>query len=362
VLLITSFTTLAVTGLVQKYAASDWASTVLGWLGGIETSRLLHRYAATLLMLGAIYHLVAVAYRVVVRRVRLTMLPTLKDAVDAWQALLHNLGLRQHAPQMGRYTFEEKVEYWSLVWGTVVMIITGFMMWNPIATARWLPGQFIPAAKAAHGGEAVLAVMAIIIWHMYSVHVRRFNRSMWQGTLTEEEMLHEHPLELADLKAGVADRPVDPARLRQRQRVFLPVAGVTSLLLLAGVAWFVTFEETALETVPPAETVEVFVPQTPTPLPPTPTPPPVSALTWDEYVSTLFEQKCTVCHGEAGGLTLSSYSAALAGSRNGAVIVPGDAGSSPLIAVQAAGGHPGQLSEDELERVRQWIDLGAPEN
>ncbi len=87
------------------------------------------------------------------------------------------------------------------------MIITGFMMWNPIATARFLPGDFIPAAKAAHGGEALLAVLAIIVWHMYGVHIKHFNKSMFTGKISEEEMLDEHPLELADIKAGIANRP-----------------------------------------------------------------------------------------------------------------------------------------------------------
>src|SRR5574337_1198061 len=204
--MVASFITLAVTGLPQKFAAAAWADAMIKFYGGIDNTRIIHHCAATVLMLVAVYHFTAVAYRVVVRRVPMLMLPTLQDARDALQTFLYNVGLAKRRPQMGRYTFEEKVEYWSLMWGTVVMIVTGFMMWNPIATARFLPGQFIPAAKAAHGGEALLAVIAIIIWHMWSVHLRHFNKSMWTGSLTEEEMLHEHPLELADLKAGVAER------------------------------------------------------------------------------------------------------------------------------------------------------------
>ncbi len=74
---------------------------------------------------------------------------------------------------MDRYTWEEKVEYWSLLWGTIVMIVTGFMLWNPIATARFLPGEFIPAAQVVHGGEALLAILAVLVWHFYSVHLRQ---------------------------------------------------------------------------------------------------------------------------------------------------------------------------------------------
>ena len=102
---------------------------------------------------------------------------------------------------MGRFTFEEKVEYWSLLWGTVIMVATGFALWNPIATARFLPGQWIPAALAAHGGEALLAVLAIVVWHGYGVHLRHFNRSMFTGSLSEAEMRQEHPLELEERRA-----------------------------------------------------------------------------------------------------------------------------------------------------------------
>lgn len=361
ILLITTFTTLAITGLPQKYAGEAWAEAMIQFMGGIERVRVIHRFAATLMMLETVYHFTVIAYRVIVRRVRMTMLPTLSDARDAGQAFLHNIGLAKHPPQMGRYTFEEKVEYWALIWGTVVMIITGFMLWNPIAAARFFSGQFIPAAKAAHGGEALLAVLSIIIWHMYSVHVRRFNKSMFTGSLTEDEMRHEHPLELADIKAGIVDPPVDPVVLRKRQRVFLPVAGVVSVSLLAGVYFFTTFEQTAITTLPPTANVPVFAPQTPTPLPPTATPRPLGELTWAGYVDPLFANECSACHGTAGGLSFATYADALAGGQNGPVILLGDSANSPLILLQAEGNHPGQLNDDELEKIREWIDLGAPE-
>ena len=66
-------------------------------------------------------------------------------------------------------------------------------------------------------------MLAIIIWHMYGVHVKRFNKSMFTGQMSEHDMLHEHPLELADIKAGIAERQVDPVTLRKRERAYFPV-------------------------------------------------------------------------------------------------------------------------------------------
>jgi formate dehydrogenase gamma subunit len=360
---LTSFTVLAVTGLPQKFAGAAWAQVMIGAMGGIEFVRLVHRVAATVLMLGTVAHIMTVGFRVFVQRVRLTMLPSLADAREGLHAFLYNLGLRKEPPQAGRYNFGEKFEYWALVWGTVVMIITGFMLWNPIATTRWLPGQFIPAAKAAHGGEALLAVLAIIIWHMYHVHVRRFNRSMFTGRMTEHEMLEDHPRELADIKAGVADRPTDPAQVQRRQQRYLPVAVLLSTLLLVFLYQFVTFEQTALATIERGETADAFLPLTPTPLPtprPSPTTIPLDPL-WNDNLEVVFSQKCVDCHGGAGGLDLSTYNLALAGGKSGAVIVPGDPEGSLIINKIVNNDHPGKLTEFEINVLRQWIASGAPE-
>src|SRR5512139_2783829 len=262
-----SFTLLGLTGLPQKFPDSDLSIAFVHVLGGIETLRRIHHFAAIVMMFGTAWHILVFGYLAYVSRTRLTMIPTLQDAKDGWQALMYNIGRAKTPPQMGRYTFEEKMEYWAFVWGAIIMGATGFMMWNPLATTRFLPGEAIPAAKAAHGGEALLAVLAIIVCHMYGVHVKRFNKAMWTGHQTEAEMLHEHPLELADIKAGIADRPVDSKTLRKRQIVYIPVAVILSAVMLLGVYGFVFSEDNAVVEPPPAITVPVFLPQTPTPMP-----------------------------------------------------------------------------------------------
>jgi cytochrome b subunit of formate dehydrogenase len=388
-IMLLSFTTLAITGLPQKFPASDLSIAFAYILGGIENIRKIHHFAAIVMMLGTAWHILVFGYMGYVRRTRLSMLPSFQDVKDGWQAFMYNIGRAKTPPQMGRYTFEEKMEYWAFAWGAIIMGATGFMMWNPISTVKFLPGEVIPAAKAAHGGEALLAVLAIIIWHMYGVHIKRFNKSMWTGKMSEGEMLHEHPLELADIKAGIADRPVDTITLRKRQRFYFPVAAVLALFMLGGVYGFVNAEKTALTTTERrVPTVEVFVPQTPTPAPTqTPTLPPTetsvptstpsevqptsdstpatpsSSLTWDNSIGAMLQAKCGTCHGSAAtaGLDLGIYVDAMKGGSSGPVIIPGDAANSLLVAKQQAGGHPGQLTPDELAQVIEWIDAGAPE-
>ena len=368
-----SFTILGLTGLPQKYPDAGLSVGVLKVLGGIEGLRAIHHVAAIVMLLGTIWHLLYFGYLSYVKRARMSMLPSLQDAKDAWGTFAYNIGLSKKFPQMGRYTFEEKMEYWAFVWGTIVMVATGFMMWNPISTAKYLPGQVIPAAKAAHGGEAVLAVLAIIVWHLYGVHIKRFNKSMFTGQMEEDAMLHEHPLELADIKAGINERPVDPATLRKRERVFFPVAAVLGILMLSGVYGFVNAEDTALETTErQIPTIEVYVPQTATPAPtqtptsppPTPAPAteqPASAPSWNSAIGAMLEAECSVCHGDAGGLDLSTWRGALTGGISGPVILPGDAENSLLVMKQQEGGHPGQLSDDAIAQLIEWINAGALE-
>ncbi|MBC8507707.1 MAG: cytochrome b/b6 domain-containing protein [Anaerolineales bacterium] len=361
-----SFTLLGFTGLIQKFSSADISVSLITLLGGIEFVRIIHRIASIGLMLGTIYHLGVAGYKYYVKRNRISMLPTLKDVTNAWNIFLFNLKVQKTKPQQGRYTFDEKFEYWAFVWGTIVMGLTGFILWNPITTANFLPGIFIPAAKAAHSGEALLAVLAIAIWHFYNVHIKHLNKSMFTGYISEHEMLEEHPLELADIKAGVAELPQDPKIVAKRKRIFFPTFSLAAVAMLIGAYLFVTWEETAIETLPPAENLVVFVPYTPTPLPtplPTVTPVQVTGNTWNDGVAAITKSKCGACHGSTvlGGLNMSTYADIMAGGVSGGVIIPGEPDGSLLVSRQTSGDHPGQFSDDEINLVIEWIVAGAPE-
>lgn len=268
-ILMVTFTILGVTGLPQMFALdSPIARAMIDLMGGIEFIRIIHRWAAFFLVIGSVYHIFTSAYRFFVKRERMQMAPEKKDLTDLIGYVRYNLGLTDEHPRMAKFNFGEKFEYWAVVWGTVVMTITGFMLWNPIATTAILPGEAIPIALAAHGGEALLAVLAIIIWHMYNVHIKNFNPSMFTGYLPREQMEEEHALEMERLDAGgnpwpELERPV----LERRRRIFIAVSSVLGIAILALLIWAFTFEQTAIETVLPSATRDVFVPLTPTPLP-----------------------------------------------------------------------------------------------
>ncbi|GAB4580252.1 MAG: hypothetical protein Fur0022_29910 [Anaerolineales bacterium] len=358
-----AFITLAVTGLPQKYYESPISEGIILALGGIENIRVIHRFAAVVLALVAIWHFGYNIYVWYVERKNPSMLPNAQDGFNAWKTLKYNLGLEKERPKQGFYTFEEKMEYWALIWGTLVMVISGFFLWNPITAARYLPGEWIPAAKAAHGGEALLAVLAILIWHFYHVFIRTFNKSMYTGYMSRAEMEHEHPLALYEPPPP----KVDPALLRQRKKRFWLGYGITATLWLFGVIWFVTSEQTATATIPKADKVEAFVPLTPTPFP-TPTKIPRSDLrygtTWENGVGNVFITRCGECHNPRNGeknLDLNTYTGARTGGDSGPAIIPGAPGVSLVLLWPTFDTHPGKLSPAEYVTIQEWIQNGAPE-
>lgn len=374
ILLLISFTLLGITGLVQKYIAADISIWLIEVLGGITTVRIIHRVVATIFLLEVIYHFIVMGYKLYVKRVEMTMLPGIKDVKDGFQSIGYNIGVAKSRPKLGRYTFDEKVEYWAMMWGNLVMIITGFMLWNPIKTTSILPGVFIPAAKAAHGAEAVLAILAILIWHIYHVHIKFFNKSIFTGNLTRHEMEEEHPLELEKIEASVGEVSTAPIVIKKRRNIYFPIAAVLSLAGLFGVYYFVTAEVTAISTLPPAELAQAVATSVPTAIPtskPTvatqnmdPNKPQVVDLdlsTWDGGMGYLLQDKCGLCHSGTNDLSFTTYAQALEGGKTGPGITPGDLTTSSVVTILEAGGHPGQLSADELEALKDWILAGAPE-
>jgi len=237
VLLMLSFTTLVVTGLPQKFHDLPGAATVVLTLGGVEVVRLIHRLFATLFTLQACYHLTYVVVGLLRRRFEPSMVPELRDVANAWQMLKYCLGLAHEEPACGRFTYREKFEYWGVVLGAGIMIVTGAILWFPTWATRVLPGELVPAAKEAHGGEALLAFLVIVMWHLYGVHLSpiRFpgDITIFTGRISRKRMIEEHPLEYARLTGLPSGQPI-PRRGEVVAEESTPDEAVPSQLVAGG--------------------------------------------------------------------------------------------------------------------------------
>jgi len=201
-ILMVSFATLAVTGLLQTFSYLPPVALVVQFLGGVDAIRTIHRLAALVSAVLSAYHLWGILELWFVKRERGGMWPRPRDLPNLVQMVKFNLGVTNTRPEFDRFTVEEKLEYWALLWGQLVMGITGFVMWFPLVVTEVLPGQVFPAAQLLHRWEAILAALAILTWHMYHGCIKDRNRSIFTGLMSEEEMLHMHPLEYQRILAA----------------------------------------------------------------------------------------------------------------------------------------------------------------
>ena len=168
-MLASSFIVLAYTGLALKYPDQWWARPFLAWESDLQLRRWVHRIAAVVMMVVTVMH---AAGLIVNRRLRehwFEMLPKVRDMRDAFNGLAYNLGLRKTKPELPSHSYVEKAEYWAVVWGTVVMVITGLLLWFNNWSLQFLPKWVLDLSTAIHWYEAVLASLAILVWHFYAV-------------------------------------------------------------------------------------------------------------------------------------------------------------------------------------------------
>ncbi len=194
-----TFAVLVVTGLSQKFYDYNLSQWIILTLGGVDSVRLIHRYTGLIFAVMTGFHIVVASVGLVFRKWPATMVINRKDFTDAIENLKYYFGVTDHPARCDRYDYKQKFEYWGVVVGGLLMIVTGLILWFPTVTVRFLPGELIPAAKAAHTNEAFLAFLVIITWHLYnavfSPEVFPLDTSIFTGKISEKRMIHEHPLE-----------------------------------------------------------------------------------------------------------------------------------------------------------------------
>ncbi len=137
--------------------------------------------------------------------------PLAKDATDVWSTLRYHLGFSPTRPEFGRFNYAEKAEYWALVWGLIVMAATGVMLWAKVAFGNLLPRWWLDIATAIHFYEAILASLAIVVWHFYQVFfdpdTYPMNWAWWDGKMSFEHYREEHGLDSDTLLQAARAEP-----------------------------------------------------------------------------------------------------------------------------------------------------------
>jgi formate dehydrogenase subunit gamma len=210
-MLMVSCVILIITGLPLKFHEARVSHIFFDLIGGVQMSTMIHRIGAVGLIGVGAYHLLYLIASREGRRNFLALLPRPKDAIDLFQMLRYFLGRTDRKPRFGRFSYVEKFDYWAVYWGMVIMIGSGLLLWFLETSLRFLPKFAADIAREAHSDEGLLATLAIIIWHLYNVHLNPehfpMNRTFWTGMISEEEMRRHHPLEYEELMASRPARP-----------------------------------------------------------------------------------------------------------------------------------------------------------
>jgi cytochrome b subunit of formate dehydrogenase len=202
-----NFTILVITGFALSFPKAFWVSPITDVPAGMTIRGFLHRLCGVATVFLGGYHILYCAFTKRGRGIIKDMIPGLKDAIDLWETLKNNLFINRPAKKlkMPRFNFREKLEYLGLIWGTLVMTVTGFILWFEVEWLKYFPKWTFDVARTIHFYEAILATLTIIVWHFYSVifnpDVYPMSWAWITGDLTEHEMEEEHGLELERIKA-----------------------------------------------------------------------------------------------------------------------------------------------------------------
>ncbi len=224
--LVISFVLLVVTGFMLRYPEAWWVVAIRNVsVGAFEWRSLIHRVAGVVMLAAGAWHIAYLVFTKPGRALLKDLWPRWRDVTDPWKVLRYNLGLASTKPAFGRFSYIEKAEYWALVWGTILMGVTGVVLWFDNTSMGLLTKLGFDISRTIHFYEAILATLAIVVWHFYFVifnpDVYPMNLSWLTGRMSEEEMHEEHPLELARLKAleeAAAEEEKDGATPEEKEK------------------------------------------------------------------------------------------------------------------------------------------------
>ncbi len=188
------FIILVITGFMLKIPESIIAYFGEAGEALFRYRRLLHRTAGTIMIFISLYHVYYLILKAAGRRWLMDMLPRLKDLKDMRDNFLYYVNIKKEPPEYDRFCYKHKIEYGALIVGTTIMSATGLLLWTQYRWSKFM----VDIATLVHGMEAILACLAIIIWHFYEIHFKPHKfplDNMWfTGVINEEEMKTEYAL------------------------------------------------------------------------------------------------------------------------------------------------------------------------
>ena len=368
-----AFLVLALTGFSQMVPLNPISLWIMNGFGGVGNIRIVHHILGFIFFVLMLYSIGAVTYRAFIRRISIKAVPDFADIRDIFQSYKYNFNLTNERPSTGRVELTGKVLLWALIWGSAIMVISGFIILNPIAATTLLPGIVIPMAKTAHGYEAILVVLALAIWHLYFLLMKQL-AFLINKKFPEARKSHrfDHPFETVDWFDKRETVPVTQQAIETYWRYYLPGYLLVSGFIMMGAIYFVNFEKTSILTLINPEDVNVYAPEAMLASADLSTMPDVipehlvgpysvdTIHSWNSCMNTTVLTQCTNCHETENviGVNLDTYSRLV----ESGLVMPGEPDKSPFLEIVSDPDHVGRNVNGLYAVYYDWIASGAPES
>jgi cytochrome b subunit of formate dehydrogenase len=233
--LVASFTILIITGLPVLFP--EISSRLLG--GAFSFRTFLHHFAGVVLIGLSVFHVYWALFTAEGRREVQHMIPRFKDLTDLVHFVKHQTGHTDEPAPFDKYDPFEKFEYLAVVWGSGIMILTGLTLWFFEFTLQFFPKWVYDLVLMIHGYEAVLAFLAVILGHLYNVHLKPgvfpMSRVWLDGKISLRKLKEHHPLEYERWLAEQRLKPQGSMRsTRAAANADSPSSGATEVKPSAG--------------------------------------------------------------------------------------------------------------------------------
>ena len=129
--LLVSFITLVLTGFALRYPDAWWVAPIREHQS-VDVRAARHSppdRRPWCMVAASLYHVYYLFFVPRGKQLLRDLLPRRQDLIDALGVLKYNLGFSPEKPKFGRFSYIEKSEYWALIWGTIVMAVTGVILW-----------------------------------------------------------------------------------------------------------------------------------------------------------------------------------------------------------------------------------------
>ncbi len=206
IILLVSMIILSLTGIVLKFHNNLFSKWLIRLEGGIWVRGLIHRTFAVILMLLVVYHAYWVVFTDEGHRELMNIKPRWKDVKDFFQKLAFNLGLSKKQPEFDKYNYFQKFQYWGVVFGTLIMIFTGMILWFVNLSMAVLPKWVIDLTLLVHGWDGVLIFIVLFLFHLYNVHLNPedfpMSKTWLDGKISIERLKQDHKIEYEKIIKG----------------------------------------------------------------------------------------------------------------------------------------------------------------